>query len=284
MPAPNDTTAIIERRLRAEARTQKIVFGTLLEQFALSRFLARLSQSEHKAKFVLKGAQLFRIWTGQNHRPTRDVDFLGFGDSDPHHLANLIDSICALTPEEPDALEWLPAKASPIREENSYGGTQLKIMAQLGKIRIPLQIDIGFGDAITPGIVTQSWPGMLGYQDSILTAYPAETVIAEKLEAMIHLGMVNSRMKDFYDLHWLSNHYQHEQEKIRQAIHNTFQRRQTPLPQSPPIAFTKAFYHDPQKISQWKAFLKKSSLNAPDLEETILCIEATFAKLLIPIS
>src|SRR5690606_22860056 len=150
---------------------------------------------------------------------------------------------------------WLPASASPIREDNTYGGTQFKVTALLDKVRIYLQIDVGFGDAITPEQETHTWPGMLDYQDCTLSTYPVETAIAEKLEAMVTLGAVNSRMKDFYDLHWLTTNDTLAQETLRQAISNTFKRRETPIPTTPPHSFTKAFYLNKDKIAQWKGFL-----------------------------
>ena len=192
--APN-LTASIQDRLKNQSRKDKINFATLLEQFALSRFFARLSESTYNKKFILKGAQLFRLWSDQVHRPTRDADFLSFGTINPEKLETIFNEICNLDPAEPDALKWLEAQATPIREENTYGGIRVKITAILGNMKIPLQIDVGYGDIITPAIKQEEWQSILDFKNISLQTYPVETVIAEKLEAMVSLGMANSRMK-----------------------------------------------------------------------------------------
>ena len=274
MSAPKNITASIQERLRNEARTTKVAYNTLLEHFALARFLARLSQSAYADRFVLKGAQLFRIWNDQLHRPTRDADFLDYEALAPDLLAQVIDEICALTPPQTDALEWLPCAAAPIRAENADGGNRVKITALLGTMKIHLQLDVGYGDTITPAPQASQWPGILDFPPVPLTTYPVETVIAEKLEAIISLGLANSRMKDFYDLYWLLSRIPLNQNSLHSAIQNTFQRRQTVLPQTTPIAFTPAFFENPQKNTQWQAFLRKNTLVAPSLEKVITIIQS----------
>lgn len=251
-----------------------MAYNTLLEHFALARFLARLSQSAYADRFVLKGAQLFRIWNDQLHRPTRDADFLDYEALAPDLLAQVIDEICALTPPQADALEWLPCAATPIRADNADGGNRVKITALLGTMKIHLQLDVGYGDTITPAPQASQWPGILDFPPVPLTTYPVETVIAEKLEAIISLGLANSRMKDFYDLYWLLSRIPLNQDSLHSAIRNTFQRRQTELPQTTPIAFTPAFFENPQKKTQWQAFLRKNTLVAPSLVEVITIIQS----------
>jgi len=251
-----------------------MAYGTLLEHFVLARFLARLSQSAYADRFVLKGAQLFRLWNDELHRPTRDADFLDNEVLAPESLAQVMDEICALTPLHADTLKWLPSTVSPIRAENEDGGNRVKVTALLGTMKIHLQIDVGYGDVITPPPKASQWPGILDFPAVPIVTYPVETVIAEKLEATIRLGLANSRMKDFYDLYWLLSRFPMDPELLQSAVRNTFERRQTPWPQTRPPAFTSAFFLDPDKIAQWQAFLRKNALTAPGLEEVIQNIQS----------
>ena len=261
--------ASVQDRLKNTAREQGVSFNTLLEHFALGRLFARLSQSPYADKFVLKGAQLFRIWSDTPHRPTRDADFLSFGVAETTALTSIFNTICLLTPTEPDGLTWHPVEAATIRDENAYGGIRIKVIALLGTMRIPLQIDVGFGDAVTPATETQVWTSLLDFADIPLIAYPIETVIAEKLEAMISLGMANSRMKDFFDLHWISQHQQLSFETLSQAVTNTFNRRNTSIPTTAPVALTTEFSEDENKVTQWNAFIRKNKLSKQQLPDLI---------------
>lgn len=264
--------ASLQHRLKNQARQQGIAFASLLEQFALSRFLARLESSEYGERFILKGAQLFRFLHEDGHRPTRDADFLGFGEHDPSTLAAIFANICQLTPADEDALTWENIRAAAIRDENSYGGVRVLVSCGLGRVRIPLQFDIGFGDVITPEIRHQMWSGPLDYPDVRLATYPLETVIAEKLEAVVSLGINNSRMKDFYDLHWLQSHLSFNGKVLTEAVFNTFDRRATTIPEKIPIAFTAEFGSDEKKIHQWTAFLRKGKLPVLELADVITAI------------
>ena len=275
-------TASIQDRLKKSAREQGIPFNTLLEHFALGRLFARLSQSPFADQFVLKGAQLFRIWSDIPHRPTRDADFLSYGSAETSALAQTFDSICQLIPTEPDGLTWHPASAATIRDENAYGGVRIKIIAKLGNMRIPLQIDVGFGDAVTPDTQPQVWTSLLYFDNIPLIVYPIETVVAEKCEAMVSLGMANSRMKDFFDLHWISQHKELSFQTLSQAIANTFERRSTAIPPAAPVALTSEFCKDAQKIIQWKAFLRKNKLPQQDLTELLEQLHIFLSPLLSP--
>jgi len=257
--------ASLQDRLKNEARRTGIGYASLLEQFALSRFFARLAQSDYADRFILKGAQLFRFLEQDGHRPTRDADFLSFGDHDPAALKEIFTEICQLPPEKEDALSWENIRAAAIRDENSYGGVRVLMTCQLGKVRIPLQFDIGFGDIITPEVRFQKWSALLDYEDIPLVTYPMETVVAEKLEAAVSLGINNSRMKDFYDLHWLQSHLDFEGEDLTEAVINTFARRKTVIPDVTPVPFTAEFSSDAQKIEQWTAFLRKGKLQHVEL-------------------
>ena len=186
--------ASLQDRLKNEGRQTGIGYASLLEQFALSRFFARLAQSDYANRFVLKGAQLFRFIEKEGHRPTRDADFLSFGDPDPESLEEIFSEICHLPPDQEDALQWENIRAAAIRDDNRYGGVRVLITCHLGKVRIPLQFDIGFGDIITPEIRFQRWTAPLDYHDISLSTYRMQTVSAERLEAAISLGINNSRM------------------------------------------------------------------------------------------
>ena len=163
--------ASIKDRLKNHARSNGLELNPVLERFALSRFLARLSESSFADKFILKGAQLFTIWSDHPHRPTRDVDFLSFGSSDVESLQQVFDKICALPSNPPDGLEWGAAKAAAIREENIHDGVRVKLFALLGNARIPLQVDVGFGDSITPEPQPCLWRGLLEFPAISLLAY-----------------------------------------------------------------------------------------------------------------
>lgn len=271
--------ASLQDRLKNEGRRTGIQYASLLEQFALSRFFARLAQSDYADRFVLKGAQLFRFLEEHGHRPTRDADFLSFGDHDPAALKEIFTEICQLSPEKEDALSWENIRTAAIREENRYGGVRVLMTCQLGKVRIPLQFDIGFGDIITPEVRFQKWSAILDYQDIPLVTYPMETVVAEKLEAAVSLGINNSRMKDFYDLHWLQSRLDFAGKDLTEAVKNTFARRGTVISDVLPVVFTAEFSSDAQKIEQWSAFLRKGKL--PHVELSLVLND--IAEFLLPV-
>ncbi|HIG30274.1 MAG TPA: nucleotidyl transferase AbiEii/AbiGii toxin family protein [Verrucomicrobiales bacterium] len=264
-----NVAASIKDRLQNVSRSQGCPLNRLLDDFALARLFARVSESTYRDKFVLKGAQLFTLWAGVTHRPTRDADFLSFGSPDPRALESIFDEICALTTSPPDGLKWLPAKAASTQEENIYGGVRIKIFALLGTVRIPVQIDIGFGDSITPKAQTAKWKMPLDFPPMPLLVYCPETVIAEKLQAVVILGTGNSRMKDFFDLLWLSRHRKFDGRLLQDAVQATFIRRETPLPNNSPVALTEIFYSRSDKQAQWTAFLRKSVQKSLDLKEVV---------------
>jgi len=254
--------ASIRQRLLNKAKSNGEVFDFVLSRYAIERLLFRLGKSRHADSFVLKGAMLFYIWNESMHRPTRDVDFLGFGPADCDTLEATFKEI-AESPAPDDGLtfETRKIKADPIREEASYGGIQIKLLAKLGTIRIPLQIDIGFGDAITPAPNTSRLPSLISELPApTIKTYPIYTVVAEKLEAMVLLGEQNSRMKDFYDIHFLATTEEFNAKTLRQAIRATFNRRKTPLPNTTPESLTQEFAT--LKQNQWSAFLNRNNLQS----------------------
>jgi Nucleotidyl transferase AbiEii toxin, Type IV TA system len=258
-----NVAASIRQRLLNRAREEQQEFQLVLTRYALERLIFRLSLSSYAEKFVLKGALLFYVWnpTAGAYRPTRDVDFLMRGENSVEILQKIFREI-AVTKVTPDGLVFDPesVNAEPIREDNQYGGIRVQLMAMIEKARIPIQIDVGFGDKITPGPEQIAFPSLLGQEVARLSAYPKETVIAEKLEAMVSLGEANSRMKDFYDIHFLSRHYAFDGNILRQAIAATFTRRGTAIPTSEIHPLSANFSRDPARQRLWTGFLKRLGL------------------------
>jgi predicted nucleotidyltransferase component of viral defense system len=260
----------VRDRLVRQAHTRGEDAMNVLIRYANERLLYRLSRSEYCDRFLLKGATLFAVWTqGVPHRPTRDVDFLASGDNAPEKMVAIFRTVCA-TPVEADGLTLDPdsVTAEPRRDDEQYPRLHDDIVALLGTARIPLQIDIGFGDAVTPSPTEVELPVLLpDLPRPRLRAYPRETVIAEKLEAMVNLGMGNSRMKDYFDLWYLSRGFAFDGPTLASAIRATFVRRGTVLPDVAPLALTEAFSSDTAKQAQWRGFLRRSNLveAAPDL-------------------
>lgn len=248
----------VRQRLLNMSRSTGEDFQLLLTRYAVERLLYRLGESEHASGFVLKGAMLFALWTGHLHRPTRDLDLLGFGDPSADRLGNIFRELCrAAVPE--DGLEFAgdTVEVRPIREEQEYGGQRVTLLVRLGSARVDLQVDVGFGDAITPAAEAVEFPTLLGMDRPRLRAYPRETVVAEKLEAMVQLGLTNSRMKDFYDVVVLARTFAFAGPVLVDAVRATFGRRKTALPAVPPVALTDAFAADDAKRRQWAAFRKR---------------------------
>ena len=272
---PQNLSHSIRDRLLQLARQQNEEFQNYLMRFALERWMYRLSQSKHQDRFILKGAMLFALWSDDPHRPTQDLDLLGVGGSSVRELEEVFRQICVVDVAE-DGLEFLPesVQGGAIREDNIYDGVRVKLRANLGNAVIPLQIDIGFGDAITPEPEWIEYPASLDLPAPRLRAYRRETVIAEKFNAMVELGLRNTRCKDFYDLWVLSRTYDFDGPELQQALRDTFARRRTPLPQEDPLAFTPAFSESPLKQTQWRAFVRRGKLKAGEisLPEIILSL------------
>ncbi len=255
--------ASVSQRLTNVSRQKDENFQLLLTRYGIERFLYRLTQSEHSGQFILKGAMLFSLWNDQPHRPTRDLDLEGRGDSTAAHLKTVFQDVCKVK-VEPDGLEFDPesVQAAPIREEQAYGGVRVELVARLAQARLRLQIDVGFGDALIPTPEAVDFPSLLGFPPPHLLAYRRETVVAEKFQAMVVLGIANSRMKDFCDLWTFAAQFEFEGASLSRALKATFARRKTALPTAPPLALTAEFYQDKAKQSQWDAFLRKGLLRS----------------------
>ena len=267
-------SASILARLLTLAKQRGDDYNLLLNRFGMERLLARVSTSPHADRFLLKGALLFALWYDTPHRPTRDADLLGFGPDDEANLIATFRDIAAM--DLGDGIVFAPdsVKADAIREDNTYGGTRITLVARIGSARCALQIDVGFGDAVTPGTQTVAYPTLLGdFPAPTLRVYPVYTVIAEKYQAMVMLGQANSRMKDFFDLAVIARRTELDGATLAAAIAATFARRQTALPTGRPLALTQQFSEDAAKLRQWQAFLNKNRIEAASLGETVALLD-----------
>lgn len=265
----------VQVRLVRHAKDIGVDPNLVLTRYAMERFLYRLSRSTFAEQFVLKGALLLIVWLGETLRPTRDADLLGFGDLSDDTLRRVFREICAVE-VEPDAMTFLPdtVEVQAIREEDAYGGQRVSLQARLGPARLRVQVDIGIGDAVTPGPQWLEYPSLLDLPRPRLRAYPRETVVAEKLHAMVLLGTRNSRMKDYFDVHALLREGALDAEQLAQAIMSTFERRRTSVPEDVPVGLSDAFSADAGRQAQWSAFLNKNRLQRPGLPEVVSEIRA----------
>ena len=262
--------ASVRARLLNRARTEKADFNLMLTRYSLERLLYRLSVSPWADQFLLKGALLFDLWFDQPHRPTRDIDLLGFGPSDIEQLIEVFQQVCTMPSDDGIHFDHASVRAAPIRKEANYEGVRVTLTGTLDNARCAVQIDVGYGDAVTPAPELVQFPALL---DDVaapsLRAYPVYTVIAEKYEAIVSLGMANTRMKDYFDLWFLATYAEIDAAVLRQAVQATFARRRTEVPIVVPMGLSGTFVASPIKQQQWRAFLSKSKLEAPSLDEVI---------------
>jgi predicted nucleotidyltransferase component of viral defense system len=264
-PKKRNLPASVRQRLLNLSGATGVAFDLLLIRYAIERLLYRLTQSKHADRFLLKGAMLFAIWSPEAHRPTRDVDLLGFGSDDVEGIKRVFLELCAIQVLD-DGLRFDSdsIRAEPIREDARYGGIRVTLLALLANVKIPVQVDIGYGDVVTPGPETVQFPVLLDFPAPTLRAYPIYTVVSEKFEAMVALGETNTRMKDFYDLWFLSGHFEFDRRVLGQALRGTFERRGNSVPEQGKVAaFSTAFAKTKQPV--WTAFLKRNALQAPEL-------------------
>ena len=269
----------VQVRLARHAKDIGVDPNLVLTRYAVERFLYRLSRSPHAEQFVLKGALLLLVWLGEAIRPTRDADLLGFGDLSDEALLGIVRDVCAVE-AEPDAMWYQPetARIEAIRPEDAYGGRRITLQSALGAAKIRVQIDVGIGDAVTPAPQWLEYPSLLDLPRPRLRAYPRESVIAEKLHAMVLLGMRNSRMKDYFDVHALLRDGAPDAEQLADAISATFRRRRTALPEAMPQGLSGEFASDATKRAQWKGFLDANRIEAPGLEDVVADIRRFIAE------
>lgn len=253
-----DLGTSVRQRLLNQARAQNRPFQELLQYFAMERFLYPLAKSPNAGWFVLKGALLLTAWRAPLSRPTMDIDLAGRTNNQLDHIKDLIGVVCELAVDD-DGIEFNRAsiEVSRIKEDADYEGVRVQFHATLARARIPMQLDIGFGDVITPEPTELAYPTLLEFPAPVLRAYPKETVIAEKLEALTALGLLNSRIKDYYDLALLSRMYPFDGKRLADAIVATFRHRGTTF-EAEPIGLTQAYCDDPARLLQWRAFLRRS--------------------------
>jgi hypothetical protein len=265
-----DKAASIRARLLSIAKKEPSDFDQVLVRFALERLLYRLGQSPYADRFLLKGALLFSLWYDMPHRPTRDADLMGFGSADPDDIKAIFTQITSMPVDDGIIFKTAHLRVEDIRKVAAYPGLRVTLEAELAKAVCKIQIDIGFGDAVTPEPSLSNFPTLL--QDlpaPQVRTYPTYTVVAEKLHAIALLGMTNTRMKDYYDLMILLERETLDEALLAQAIAATFARRQTPVPLQTPIGLSDEFARDAIKQTQWKSFLQKNGLPQTSLDHTV---------------
>lgn len=278
---PNkNPAASIRAKLLSLSREKSEDYQRVLGRFAIERFLYRLGISTYRDSFVLKGATLFTLWTGETHRPTKDLDLLGWGSSAIDDVEQVFRDICAIAEDDGIVFDSQSVEGTTIKENDEYNGVHIRFRARLAGAQITLQVDIGFGDAVFPEPELETFPVLLPMSAPIIRAYPREASIAEKLHAMVQLDIRNSRMKDFYDIWFMVNTWTFKLESLRNAIALSFQRRGSAMPNGVPFALTEEFLTDSQKIQLWKAFAGR--LNAGDNALTLAEVGTVLRAFLVP--
>lgn len=266
---PTNLAASVRARLSNLRRQRGDEFQLMLSDFAIERLLYRLGVSRHAENFVLKGATVFRLWSDVRHRATWDLDLHGSGSGEVDDVVAMVRELCSIPDEDGILFEDEPIKGKVIRAGNEFTGVRVELQARLTEARIPMQIDVGFGDPITPAPIWTAFPTILAdHARPEILAYPRETVVAEKLDAMISLGVTNSRMKDFFDIQVLSSMFAFDGHTLAAAIRATFENRDAPVPDGVPLVLTPDFLGAPARQAQWRAFLRRGRLDGPpDVEK-----------------
>ena len=273
----SNLAASVRARLLNIAKTEGSDFNQVLVRFALERILYRLTRSPHADRFVLKGALLFTLWYDMPHRATRDVDLMGFGASDLASITQVFRDIAAITADDGIVFDPNSVIVEEIRKEAGYGGVRVIVAGELANARCRTQIDIGFGDAVTPGPVDSVYPVLLDDLPAPrLQAYPIYTVVAEKLHAIALLGMTNSRVKDYFDLSVMLERETLDDGLLAQAITATFERRGIAVPAELPVGLTDEFANDASRQALWNAFAKKNGLEVEPLDVTVIRLRKAF--------
>ena len=275
--APKNIAASVKQRLLNMARAQGRGFDILLVRFALERLLFRLSQSAHRENYILKGGMLVTQWLDHDNRETRDADFMGFGEADVETIKAIFAEIMAITSEDGLDFDIGAIAATTIREEAEYDGIRLKTFAYLGRTRIPVTLDIAFGDVLADASQTVDYPSLLDMERPSIRTYPPAQVIAEKFQAMVALGLANGRMKDFYDLWAIPKALPIDDQALDTAIAATFERRTTPVPKERPSGLSAAMAEDAAAQQRWRAYVESLELPVPDFTDVLEDIWALLA-------
>lgn len=256
----NIPASVLARLLNLSQKTGDN-YQALLAKFASERFLYRLGSSALRERFVLKGAMLLRIWSANPYRATRDLDLLRRGEGGVEAIRADVEAICAAR-VDPDGIEFdkKSIRLEAIRPEDEYAGTRVTLLARCGSARIPLQVDIGVADALWPQAQPRAYPTLLDFPPPEVLTYAPESVIAEKLEAIVALGDRNSRIKDYFDLHYLANRFEFDGATLAESIRRTFERRKTAIPKEDPFGLTAEYWDNPTRITQVRAFTRRANL------------------------
>ena len=257
---PRNIGASVLGRLKHLSDQSREDYNFLLQRYVAERFLYRLGESQHREKFVLKGAMLLALWGGGTYRPTRDLDFTAYGNSWKEHLRGSLQEICSIPAEDGVVFVKEELKLESIRDQAAYNSFRARLKAKLGSALISLQIDIGFGNAIQPSPIDSEYSTLLGHSPPQIRVYPREAFVAEKLHAMVVLGARNSRYKDFYDLYTLTKHFAFHGKPLIEAVRATFQLRGTPFSQQQPVALTPQFYADADRAQEWRSYIERNKL------------------------
>lgn len=258
--------ASIKQQLNNLARREGRIFEVVLVRYALERLLFRLSVSDKADRFILKGGMLVTLWLDGDNRETRDVDFLGYGQADGDTLKSVFAEIMAVECDDGLVFDIDRLQAEVIREEMEYNGVRLRTVAFLERTRIPVTIDIGFGDALAGAEMT-SYPSLLGMESPRIRSYPPAVVIAEKFQAMVALGVINGRMKDYFDLWAIPQVVSIPDRELDAAIRATFERRRTPIPSARPPGLSSIFFEDTGKQAQWRNYARSIQVTDLALDE-----------------
>ena len=269
--------ASIRARIINKAKADRVDTQFLLTRYALERMLYRLAASEHRDNFLLKGALLFDLWYDVPLRPTRDIDLLGFGLAEIPHLFKVFEDLCAIEVADGINFDSASIHAEEIRKDANYSGIRVTVVGTIDGAKCTVQVDIGYGDAVTPAPEIAMYPVMLKDMPAPeLRVYPQYTVIAEKFEAIVSLGMVNSRMKDYFDLWVLLRNADLEQSILEQAVEATFNKRKTGMPVEIPLGLSDQFAQDRTRIALWDAFVGRNKLEAKSLMDTVIYLRKRF--------
>jgi predicted nucleotidyltransferase component of viral defense system len=260
---PTNLAASVRARLRDLARTRGVEFQLVLSDFAIERLLYKLGASPYADRFVLKGATLFKLWEVDRGRATWDLDLLGHGVSSVADIVMVLRNLCAIHVDDGIAFDADSVSGEEIRIPDEYSGVRVRLEARLAEARIPVQVDVGFGDVVVPPASRETYPTLLDHAPPRVLVYPREAVVAEKLEAMVSLGVTNSRMKDFYDVRHLAWSSTFDGIMLVRSIRATFERRGLAIPDGAPLVLTPGFLMAPERATQWRAFLRKGRLGAP---------------------
>lgn len=262
-PVPRDLAASVQARLHNVAKSRHVELQTVLAAFAIERLLYRLRASSFRTQFVLKGAMLFRLWSPRQGRATWDLDLLGRGDAVVEDVVAVVQEICTIPADDAIQFDERSIRGEVIRDADEDAGVRVRLIARIANGRSPVQVDVGFGDVITPREQFVTYPTLLDQAAPRVLAYPRETVIAEKLHAIVSLGVKTSRMKDFYDVRVLAWMFPFAGAALTSAIRATFANRGTPMPEQELMVLSPEFLGSTDRQTQWRAFLKRGRLEGP---------------------